>query len=81
LGCYNRESRFNKKESAKMVKSKRGWHNPPKWVEPTTKGKCPYCKKRVESLEKHIHDEHIHEKGVREKIKQLMFAREKQKEG
>jgi len=45
-----------------MVKSKRGWHNPPKYVEPKTPGKCPYCHKHVQSLEHHINDKH---KGVR----------------
>ncbi|MBU2561926.1 MAG: hypothetical protein KKD17_06530 [Nanoarchaeota archaeon] len=45
-----------------MVKSERGWHNPPKYVKPTTEGKCPYCKKHVKALEKHIHDKHKGEK-------------------
>ncbi|MBW2967830.1 hypothetical protein KY362_05070 [Candidatus Woesearchaeota archaeon] len=60
-----------------MVKSKRGWHNPPKWVDPSTEGKCPYCKRPVKNIEKHIHDRHIDEKGAKAKIKQLMFAKEK----
>ena len=45
-----------------MVKSKRGWNNPPKYVEPTTEGHCPYCHKQVKSLEHHIHDKHKGEK-------------------
>ncbi len=45
-----------------MIKSKRGWHTQPKYVNPTTEGKCPYCKKYVKSLEDHIHDKHKEEK-------------------
>ena len=32
-----------------------------KYIKPTTKGKCPYCKKPVKSLEHHIHDKHKEE--------------------
>lgn len=45
-----------------MADKKRGWRNPPKYIEPTTTGKCPYCKKEFNSLEKHIHDRHKSEK-------------------
>ena len=48
-----------------MVKSKRGWHNPAKYIEPTTEGHCPYCNKPVNSLENHIHDKHKGEKPLK----------------
>ena len=45
-----------------MVKVRRRWHNPAKHIDPTTEGKCPYCKKHVQALEDHIHDKHKGEK-------------------
>ena len=45
-----------------MVRAKRGWHNQPKYIKPTTEGYCPYCDKHVKSLEAHIHDTHKGEK-------------------
>jgi len=41
-----------------MVVSRRGWHNPPKYVEPTTEGVCPFCRKHVQALEAHIKSKH-----------------------
>jgi protein-disulfide isomerase len=58
-----------------MAKPKRGWHNPQKDVKGTTEGKCPYCHKKVKSLEKHIHDKHKGEKGSASKVKGLIFGR------
>ena len=48
-----------------MVKSKRGWHNPAKYVEPTTEGRCPYCHKTVKSVEHHIKSKHKGKKLVK----------------
>ncbi|MBI4149034.1 hypothetical protein HY491_01170 [Candidatus Woesearchaeota archaeon] len=48
-----------------MAKSKRARRHSPKYVEPTTKGRCPYCHKPVQSIEHHIHDKHIGEKILR----------------
>lgn len=45
-----------------MVKAKREWHNPAKQIAPKTEGKCPYCKKNVQSLEKHVKSKHKGEK-------------------
>jgi len=45
-----------------MSNKKKGWRNQPKYIEPTTKGNCPYCHKPVKSLEHHIHDKHKGEK-------------------
>jgi len=39
-------------------------HNP-KYITPTTEGKCPYCRKHVKSLEAHIKDKHMREKLIR----------------
>ena len=50
-----------------MATPKREWHNPPKYVEPTTEGKCPYCSKHVKSLENHINDKHKGEKLIKKK--------------
>ena len=50
-----------------MATPKREWHNPPKYVEPTTEGKCPYCHRHVQSLEAHINDKHKGEKLVKRK--------------
>lgn len=50
-----------------MVKKKRDWHNQPKYIKPTTEGKCPYCKNFVKSLEAHIHDAHKGEKMIKGK--------------
>jgi len=44
---------------------KRDWHNPPKYIEPTTKGRCPYCHKQVKSLEHHIDDKHKGKKPLK----------------
>lgn len=41
-----------------MSMKKRGWANPPKEVEPTTEGQCPYCHKHVKALEAHIEAKH-----------------------
>jgi hypothetical protein len=35
-----------------------GGKRQPKYIPPTTEGICPFCKKRVKSLENHIHDKH-----------------------
>jgi len=48
-----------------MAKTKRGWHNPSKSIEPKTKGRCPYCHKDVKNLEHHIHDKHKGEKSLK----------------
>ena len=50
-----------------MVKAKRGWRNPARFIEPTTEGRCPYCHKQVRSLEHHIHDKHKREKLVKKR--------------
>lgn len=63
-----------------MPKTKREWHNPAKYVEGTTEGKCPYCKKTVKSLENHIHDHHKGRKGAKEKIRELRYLELKKKE-
>jgi len=48
-----------------MVKVKRGWHNPSKYIEPPADGKCPYCHKHVKSLKSHVHDKHRAEKLIK----------------
>ncbi|MBI2660541.1 hypothetical protein HYX07_05245 [Candidatus Woesearchaeota archaeon] len=48
-----------------MNRLKRGWHNPAKHIEHPKEGECPYCKKRVKSLNSHIHDKHKDEKLVK----------------
>ncbi len=62
MNCLN-----NKRGEAFMVKKKRDWHNQPKYIKPTTEGKCPYCKNFVKSLEAHIHDAHKGEKMIKGK--------------
>jgi hypothetical protein len=37
----------------------------PKYVAPTTEGKCPFCKKNVKALENHIHDKHKGQKPIK----------------
>lgn len=49
-----------------MTKEERGWRNPAKSVETNTEGICPFCHKRVNSLEHHIQDRHRGEKPIRE---------------
>ena len=43
----------------------RDWHNQPKFIKPTTEGKCPYCGNHVKALESHIKDKHKNEKLVK----------------
>ncbi len=38
-----------------------------KQIKPTTEGKCPFCHKKVQALEAHIHDVHRREKLVKKK--------------
>ena len=33
----------------------------PKYIEPSTEGKCPYCHKRVENIESHKKTKHKEE--------------------
>ncbi|MBI2134420.1 hypothetical protein HYU09_00375 [Candidatus Woesearchaeota archaeon] len=47
-----------------MIRAKRGWHNPAKLNDPSTEGKCPYCRKYVKSLEAHFRSKHKNEKLV-----------------
>lgn len=47
-----------------MVK-KRGWWNPAKYIQRSTKGRCPYCHKPVKSLEAHIKSKHKGEKLIK----------------
>jgi len=35
-----------------------------KFVDPSTEGKCPYCKKHVKSLEAHVKAKHKGEKLI-----------------
>lgn len=37
----------------------------PAYIEPTTKGRCPYCHKFVKSLEHHIKAKHKREKLIK----------------
>ncbi len=48
-----------------MVKVKRGWHNPSKYIEAPKEGKCPHCNKHVKSLKSHVHDKHRAEKLIK----------------
>ena len=50
-----------------MPHVKRGWHNPSKYLEAPKEGKCPYCSKRVKSLNEHLHDKHRLEKPIKKK--------------
>ncbi len=50
-----------------MVKVKRGWHNPSKYIYAPEEGKCQYCNKHVKSLKDHVHDKHRTEKLVKKK--------------
>ncbi|MDP3765516.1 MAG: hypothetical protein Q8R04_03305 [Nanoarchaeota archaeon] len=50
-----------------MPHIKRGWHNPSKYIELTTEGKCPFCHKHVKSLKNHTHDKHKLEKSSKKK--------------
>ena len=43
---------------------KRGWKNPAKYIEKTTVGRCPYCRKPTKSLEDHIRKKHLGEKLI-----------------
>ena len=45
--------------------SERGIYLPAKYVQPSTEGKCPYCKKHMEGLEAHIKAKHRGEKLVK----------------
>ncbi len=40
----------------------KNWHSPQKYIEKSTRGKCPYCHKFVKSLEAHIKSKHKKEK-------------------
>ncbi|HIH66542.1 MAG TPA: hypothetical protein HA282_05015 [Nanoarchaeota archaeon] len=46
----------------------RGIFLPAKYVQPSTGGKCPYCKKYVEGLEAHTKAKHRGEKFIRKRI-------------
>ncbi|HLD06114.1 MAG TPA: hypothetical protein VJC16_01090 [Candidatus Nanoarchaeia archaeon] len=48
-----------------MASPRRTRRNSPKYIRPTTKGRCPYCHKPVQSVEHHVHDKHIQEKPVK----------------
>ena len=59
-----------------MAKAKRGWRNPPKYIEKPEEGKCPYCNKHIKSLKDHIHDKHKLEKLIRKKNSLWLWKKE-----
>ena len=48
-----------------MSRTRKEMNKLPRYVKPTTEGKCPYCHNQVKSLENHIHDEHKGKKIVK----------------
>ncbi|MBI1970325.1 hypothetical protein HYS47_01115 [Candidatus Woesearchaeota archaeon] len=43
----------------------KNWHEQPKYVKPTTEGKCKFCHKHVKALEQHMHDKHKGKKPIK----------------
>jgi len=48
-----------------MPKRKQRW--PPKYIEPSTEGRCPYCHACVKNLEAHKRAKHRNEKLIKRK--------------